>query len=358
MTGPRVPGFVEPRSLVFWTFLGLAGLGIYWRTVSMFDLWGDSSGGIYTSVVVWLAYGAVVAWAIYRLQLFEHRPVSATVAAVAWGLFVAGGVVALVGQDLESLFDKILGFDASREWGPAFRAPLLEEAMKYLGVVALALIPRVRLTRVLDGVYYGMLSGLGFLVSENIFFSNQEIATGSGAGVGGEIFGVFLVRGAVSLPISHVVYTAIAGAGVGYVMSRRGRPLLGRLAVAAGLYATAFLLHGFQNSPLLDDVSANLFIKGAPALVVFLVVLAWGRREYRRDLRGISQSLSALSDDDFAVLSTRRRRRRAVKAAPDPDRARQVQQLQIGLLVAADIYGAGSEEADAAQTALHVAQTS
>lgn len=348
MSDPRTPGFVEPRSLVFWTFLALVAIGVYWRTSDMFDRWGDYPGGIIASVVVWIIYGVIVGWIIYRLQLFEHRPVTSTVAAVAWGLFVAGGVVAIVGQDLQSLTDKLLGFDTSREWGPAYRAPLLEETMKYLGVVALALIPRVRMARVLDGLYYGMLAGLGFLVSENIFFSNEEIAFEGGQNVAGHITDTMLSRGIVALPISHVVYTGIAGAGVGYLMSRRGRPLIGRLAVAFGLYATAFLLHGFQNSPILDDVGGSLFIKGLPALVIFVLVLMWGRRDYRRDLAALARDLPEVGEDDLRDLSTRRHRRKAAKSSGDRKAARRTHHVQVDLLVTADIYGPDSPEASAA----------
>jgi RsiW-degrading membrane proteinase PrsW (M82 family) len=342
VTESRRPGFFEVRSLVFWMTIALMAIGAYWRFSSMFDLWGDYRGGIVASIVVWVVYGVIVAWLIFRLQRFERRPVSATVAAVAWGLFVAGGVVALVGQDLQSLTDKLMGFETSREWGPAFRAPLVEETMKSLGVVALALIPRVRLVRVIDGVYYGMLSGLGFIVSENIFFSNEAIAGAGGEGVGTEILGVMMVRGIASLPLSHVAFSAIAGAGVGYVMSRRGRSLGGRLLVAFGFYATAFALHGFQNSPFLDDVAGNLFIKGLPALAVFLIVLRWGRSEYRSDLRRLADTLGPISGEDVDALATRHRRKKAAEATDDPNAAGVVQRARIDLLVAADRYGADS----------------
>ena len=352
MTATPRPGFLESRSLVFWVTVALMAIGAYWRFSSMFDLWGDYRSGIVASIVVWVVYGVVVAWLIFRLQRFEQRPVSATVAAVAWGFFVAGGVVALVGEDLQSLFDKLLGFDTSREWGPAFRAPLIEETMKYLGVVALALIPRVRLTRVIDGVYYGMLAGLGFVVSENIFFSNEAIAAAGGQGIGSEIFDVLVIRGIASLPFSHVVFSAIAGAGVGYFTSRRGRPVAGRLAVTFGLYATAFALHGFQNSPFLDDVAGNVYIKGLPALAVFLIVLRWGRSEYRSDLRRLADTLGPVSGEDVDSLATRHRRKKAAEATDDPRMAGAEQRALIRLLVTADRYGPDSPPVVEAEAAL------
>ncbi|MDJ0498343.1 MAG: hypothetical protein QNJ89_10960 [Acidimicrobiia bacterium] len=61
-----------------------------------------------------MLYGALVGWLIYRLQRFEHRPVSGSVAAIVWGLFVAGGVVEAVGQDLQNV---VLLLVLVAQWG-------------------------------------------------------------------------------------------------------------------------------------------------------------------------------------------------------------------------------------------------
>ena len=350
MSVPTTPGFLDRRSLVTWVTMVLMALGVYWQVTSQTDLWSNRSGLI-IAAVFWLAYGIVVGWLIYRLQLFEHRPVSATIAAIAWGAFVAGGIIGLVGQDLQSLFDKVFGFEASREWGPAIRAPFIEETLKLLGVVALALIPRVNLSRVIDGLYYGMLSGLGFLVSENAFFMNEAINL-EGDSIGTALSETFLVRGFIVLPFSHVVFTGIAGAGIGYFMSRRGQSVVGRTLVAFGFYVAAFLLHGFQNSPILEDNSLALVIKGIPALAVFLVVLWWARREYRADLGAIADGYEAITEDDLEALSSRRHRRKAARQADDHGRARRIQRAEIDLLVAADIYGPSSDRVADAQSQL------
>ena len=343
MSAPRTPGFVETRTLVFWATLALMVVGAYWNFSYNSDIAGDNGGSLVIPLIAWVLYGFVVGWLIYSLQTFERRPVSAAVAAVAWGFFVAGGIVGFIGEDFQSLLVKLLGVETATEWGSAIRAPFEEETTKLLGVVALALIPRVRLTRTIDGLYYGMLVGLGFLVSENIFFTNEEINL-QGGGVASSIFEVMLVRGVFALPLSHVVYTGIAGAGIGYFMSRRGQPILGRLSVAFGLYAAAMLFHGFNNSPILEDVGFGLFIKGIPALVTFLFVLRWARREYRSDLLVLAQSFPEISNEDLETLGSRRSRKQAIKASADPDRIRETQKAQIDLLVAADIYGLEAPE--------------
>ena len=348
MSIPTTPGFVERRTLVFWVTIGLMVLGVYWQITTETDLWGDNPGAMVVAAVFWAVYGIAVGWLIHRLQLFERRAVSSTIAAVVWGIFVAGGIVALVGPDLQALLDKVVGIETSREWGPAIRAPFIEESWKLLGVVALALIPRVRVVRVIDGVYFGMLSGLGFLVSENAFFTNQAVNL-EGASVGTAVFETFLSRGVFALPFSHVIYSGIAGAGIGYVLSRRGRSVIGRVLVAFGLYVVAFLLHGFNNSPILGDAEFSLFIKGIPALAIFLVVLWWARREYRADLAELAAQSGTITDEDLDALSTRRHRRTAAKHAADHQLVREAQRAQIDLLVATDVYGPESPQVADAQ---------
>jgi RsiW-degrading membrane proteinase PrsW (M82 family) len=352
MNNSKRPGINEPRSLVFWTLIVLIVFGFYLEMTRTFKLFGDYTDGIATSTIVWVVYGAVIGWLIYRQQLFEHRPVSAAIAVFVWGGFVAGGVTGVATEDLQSIADKLLGFELSREWGPAFRAPFIEETMKWLGVVTLALIPRVRLARVADGLFYGMISGLGFLVFENIFFSNQAILATSGQDIGDGILGVMLIRGIISLPLSHVVFTGIAGAGIGFFVSRSGQSMVKRIAVAIGLLATAFLLHGFQNSPLLDSISGSIFLKGLPALVIFLLVLRWARSEYRTDLRSIASELPAITNEDFDALATKRRRGKAAKALENAQQARTIQHAQIDLIVTADIYGVDAPETQKATQTL------
>lgn len=350
MSVPTSPGFFDRRSLVTWVTIVLMALGVYWQVTRTSDLWSDTGGAV-TAAAFWLVYGVVVGWLIYKLQLFEHRPVTSTVAAIAWGAFIAGGIVGLVGQDLQSLLDKLIGFETSREWGPAMRAPFIEETLKLLGVVALALIPRVNLRRAVDGLYYGMMSGLGFLISENAFFTNEAINL-EGESVGTALFETFLVRGVFFLPFSHVVYTGIAGAGIGYFMSRRGQSVVGRTLVAFAFYSVAFLLHGFTNSPLLGDTAVWAFMKGIPALGIFLVVLWWARKEYRADLAVSAEGYETITEDSLEGLSTRRHRRKAARHADDRVHAQRIQKAEINLLVTADIYGAASPRAADAESEL------
>lgn len=249
---------------------------------------------------------------------------------------------------------KWFGSEWAAAWGPAVQAPIIEEGLKLMGVIGLALIPRVRLRSVLDGSFYGAMVALGFLVSENLVYTNLQIAT-SGGDVGGTIIVVFLQRGVVGALIGHMVFTAISGAGVGYFVSRSGRSVVHRTLVAAGFFLMALLAHGLNNSPLLESLGfGGMFVKAIPALTVLFLVLKWGRNEERsrmRDLAGVVDD-SLVSDQDMDALSSRRSRRKARKAADDSDQERAAQDARLTLLAAADAYGSASAEASEAQDVL------
>lgn len=348
MLRDRRPGFVEPHSLVFWLFVALVVYGLWWSVNEDVGRWGDYPAGLASSVVMWVLYGVVVGWILYQVQLFEERPVSNIAAALLWGAAVAGAGSVIGGEGMHSLIAKWFGTDFASDWGAALSAPIMEEGLKILGVVALALIPRVRLSTILDGLFYGMMIGLGFMISENITYTNVAIQ-GSGGDVTGSLVDVFLQRGVLAAPFGHAIYTGIAGAGIGYFVSRRGRPVLGRLLVAIALFLVAWAFHFFNNSPIFD-VGGALILKGIPALATLLLLAWWGRREERARYRALATEI----DDDlidgpqFEQLGSRRSRRRARKQAAKAGGSKRalqhVQQRRIDLLVAADRYGSAAPE--------------
>ncbi|GMR03117.1 MAG: hypothetical protein BMS9Abin20_1483 [Acidimicrobiia bacterium] len=345
------PSFVEPKSLVFWAFVGLVVYGIVWTVNEDLSRWGGQTAGILASTIVWLLYGLFVGWLLYHLQLFKHRPASAVVAGLLWGGFVAGAGSIIGGVGFESLILKWYGAEFASAWASAIRAPLMEEGLKILGVIALALIPRVRFSSVLDGLFYGTILGLGFTVTENIIYTNVTIALSGGVDVVGSIAGVMITRGILGAMLGHMVLTGITGAGIGYFVSRRGKPMLNRAMPAVALFGVGAFFHFLQNSPILESLGlASMIVKGIPALITLLVLAKWGRREERKHFYAIGHSLDEglISEGELAGLATRRTRRKARKRSGDRGHMKSLQRSQLQLLNAIDAYGSGSREVAAA----------
>src|SRR5204862_531798 len=102
------------------------------------------------------------------------------------------------------------------------------------------------------------------------------------------LIAVFVARGFVAGLWSHTMFTALAGAGVGYAVVRRERSRLSRYGVALLCLAGAWLAHFAWNSPVLSGgfglgtagQIAAVLVKGIPALLVVLaLVRAAGDRE-------------------------------------------------------------------------------
>ena len=122
---------------------------------------------------------------------------------------------------------------------------------------------------------------------------------------------------------SHTLFTALAGAGVGFFVARRDRPVWQRTVVAVVLFVVAAGFHFLWNSPLLaGGVDLGLLgseprcvlVKGIPALLVGVVLLVAAERRqadyYAGLLAGLGDPRIATADEIRALVSPRRRRRR------------------------------------------------
>ena len=220
---------------------------------------------------------------VYRLDLFEREPATMVGAAFAWGGLVATSLALAGNQALFDLTAKLGSPELAGRWGPALAAPPIEETLKVLGVVVLVLIARDQFDTPLDGMVYGALVGLGFQVVENFIYCMNAIELAGGDREIVPVLGVFLVRSLIGL-WSHATYTAIAGYGVGYFVTRTDRSLAARTGAVVLAFALAFAAHFVWNSPLLTEafgegfgILLGLVLKGIPVLVLLVVMYRLAR---------------------------------------------------------------------------------
>ncbi|WP_062465276.1 PrsW family intramembrane metalloprotease [Demequina soli] len=351
---PRTPTFIDGRSWVFWTMIVLA-IGAFAQVtpLALESLLANPLSGA-ASAAVWTLYGLVFATAVYLLELYERRPLVNVVGAIAWGAVVAVGISRIAGPAMHQIVGQWLGEDSP--WLSAIAAPLVEEPLKALGVVALALIPGARIRTVADAAFYGGMVGLGFQVLEGFLYTSRTAALAGNPM--DAVAQVFVLRGIVAGLWSHAAFSAVAGAGIGYFFVAVG-PAWRRWLVALGSLGAAMVLHGFLNSPLIhgSQVTAAL-IKGVPIVIVLATTLHVShlreRAVFARTAR-VTVPDHLVSPADFDGLSTRNRRRAAradmrerhgAQAARDLHR---LQRAQLALLVAAHSDGmVSARAADAA----------
>lgn len=168
-----------------------------------------------------------------------------------------------------------LGAPIAAFWSASLIAPIVEELAKGVALFALYLLFRQEFDGPLDGIIYGALIGLGFGMTENLFYFFGSYGQGGWA----QWLLTVAVRAGV-FGLIHAFYTSLVGAGIGYMRlsTQRARPLLS----IAGLLAAMFF-HGFHNlalslpnSDLLSSLMLAVVGDWSGIFLMFVIVtLAW-----------------------------------------------------------------------------------
>jgi RsiW-degrading membrane proteinase PrsW (M82 family) len=310
----------------FWFSLALLGFGGWRIGLVMHRAFSAYPKATAVAVGLFLVYAVPFVLLVRVIDYLEREPVLLQGAAVAWGGLVATSAAISGSTAVQDILAKLATPRFATDWGPAVGGVAIEEILKVLGVVMIALLARSRINSMVDGFVYGALVGLGFQVVEDVVFAVNAVAVSSGTDQVGPVVATFLLRGFLGGLWSHTLFTALSGAGVAYFLVRRDRTLAMRVAVAAAMFLVAFGFHFLWNSPVLGDgfgygivgLIGVLLVKGIPALLVGVVlIIAAEQREadyYAAMLAALADPRVASPDEIRALISPLRRftaRRRA-----------------------------------------------
>jgi protease PrsW len=204
-------------------------------------------GPFVVAIVVELPLLVIGSWLVRLL-----RPVLApdrlwSAAALVWGATAATGCALLANEGLTALWAKAEGVRFASNWSSPLSAPLNEEVVKLCGVIMVVLAAPGVIRGPLDGMIYGALTGLGFQVVENITYGLDDITqTGATDPVHAVLSSVLLRVGTSGLG-SHWAMTAVAGTGIGYLVSRG--PGRAGMALAAAYLMLAMAMHLLFDAP-------------------------------------------------------------------------------------------------------------
>jgi len=237
-----------------------------------------------------------------------------------WGGLVATFLMALPGNAaMLSIMSKLFDSQFALEWGPAIVAPLVEESSKGVGVVMLILLASRHVRTSYDGFILGAFVGLGFQVFEDWMY---------GVGASGTAFGfdqvhnsitTFMTRGLLAGLVSHTLYTALVGAGIGAWVQSRGKPLRARLPGTVGPIAAVLLLHGMWDYGAFTGTRIVILLTGISAIVMVVTIGRWTSRQLRpwmSDLLAPEVAAGLITDDELtAMVGSLRDRRHLVHTA-------------------------------------------
>ncbi|WPF68720.1 PrsW family intramembrane metalloprotease [Corynebacterium sp. 21KM1197] len=198
--------------------------------------------------------------------------------ALLWGGGVSFGIVMALGLPSSEIPVK-LGWElVEASFGGAYP----EEAAKALGVVVILLSFR-RLNRPWHGLIVGAVVGLGFGTIENILYGVNGAVLDPNSDASGAL-SLWILR-LVAGPFLHIVFTGIAGWGIGVALYTAEASWAWRVGRALGWFLVGFGLH-FAWNLLWNSEVAQIINMIVVALVMYPLVV-WlfirGNRQARRD---------------------------------------------------------------------------
>ncbi len=248
---------------------------------------------------------ALYFWLIWWLDRYEKEPLLLLEAVFIWG-----SVPAII---LAILFQVVLAVPLSHSpLGPDVTtwalAPLVEEPVKALALVALFVFVRREFDGPIDGIVYGALIGAGFAMTENLLFFlyNPD-----------DLSGLFWLRSVV-FGFNHALFTSIVGLGLGLVRYARRR-WSGYVVFPASLLL-AIMVHSLHNM-IVQYRWLGLAVAWAmhsSGLLIMLMIVVWAWRHERTRLEqalGEELRLGVISTSTYVeTISLPHRTRAQVQA--------------------------------------------
>jgi protease PrsW len=316
--------FYQPRNFAFWGYLLLVGMGflVFISTlVRRYDAYGQAIGLAVTSFGI---YAALFWWFTAYIDHYAKLPAKLMVVAFVWGGFAATGAMAANANDaILALYAKTFGQVWALNWGAGLAAPFTEEWAKGSGLLLLiALAPR-QVRTAFDGFILGAFIGLGFQIIEDVSYAMTSAGTQFGANQIGASVGTIVVR-MVSGVAAHILYTAIFGAGLVYLLGRPAEPR--KVGRGLLLIAIPMLLHGTWDSVGAIAGPSGLKLIGLliGTIVVALAILVQvykvtvkPERDFVRDVMAPEQARNVITQAELGAMAGNRKARKAYrKAAP------------------------------------------
>lgn len=298
--------FIQRHNPAFWLYAALFVLG----TFHLVGVVGPSlrvfAPGAVFGLLIWSIFLIPWVWFLNHRDRFHRSTPKVALVGFGWGAMIATWMMALPGNAaIQTILAKLFGIDFVTGWGASLAAPLVEESSKACGIVMLVLLARPFLRTAYDGLVLGSFVGLGFQVSENWFYGFVGMGKSFGINQVGIEMQNLVARGTWVSLVSHALYSALVGAGIGWWVSQRGKPVSSKLPRAALLILSGVALHFFWDSvgalgPIIMPIT---FVNG---LILIAIVRKWTIREERpwaRDLLAPEFESGLVTADEVDVLA-------------------------------------------------------
>lgn len=331
----RVPVVYRPDSAVFWLYVALVVIGTYALVVGNGIAIRETFDAQLILGPIWALFVAALIWLMVAFDPYRsvRRYPQGLVAGTALGATMASSL-AIPGNDaVDALWARVVDPDTFAAWSAALTAPIVEEAAKAACAAVILVLCSAVFHRVSHALMVGMFVGLGFDVIEDLTYA----AVGALNSLDNDVFGAsgeVEVRILTSVP-SHWAFAALTSVAVLLLLpsfSQRAALSLGpRLALSVALFASAWFLHFFWDSPLMRD---HVLLKVAINVAIFVAWAVWLQRFERRwvaaRIEALRGSLTAPPEvlDSLTSFRSRRALRKQARRNGGRSAARAVKRRQ------------------------------
>jgi RsiW-degrading membrane proteinase PrsW (M82 family) len=195
-------------------------------------------GALFFGFVPMFLFAVFINW----LDRYEKEPKLLLGAAFVWGVVIAGGGAYIINTVLGIGIYVMTGSEGAAEFGTtSIVAPIIEEGLKGLAVLAVFLMFRKEFDSVLDGIVYGAVTAMGFAAIENVLYIYRGYQDG-----GWEGFWVLVFIRVLLVGWMHPFFTAFTG--IGLAIARMSRNVLVKIIAVPTGYALAVTSHAFHNT--------------------------------------------------------------------------------------------------------------
>ena len=205
-------------------------------------------GVLFSLLAGWIPALLLAAF-LYQVDRYEKEPMKLLVIPFLWGAIPAL-FLSIVLRIFVLLPPEVQGVNAIQAvWG-WLSGPIVEEALKGIVILFIALRKRQEFDDILDGILYGALVGIGFAMNSNIISYLGSFLTRGFSGFSPVILGQGIVSG-----LNQALYSAIFGASLGY--ARLAVKRWQRRLVPTAAFLAAVCIHTTHDLLLRSSVGLN-----------------------------------------------------------------------------------------------------
>ncbi len=267
--------------------------------------------GLLASGLIGFATSLLFATVLYWLDRYEKEPLLLLGGVFLWGAVVAAGSAFLI--------NTVLGVSIAIFSGSPFTtdlatgsivAPIVEETLKGLAVLAVFFVFHNEFDSILDGIIYAGVAALGFAATENTYYI---YAYGFQEGGWGGLVSLSFIR-VILVGWQHPFYTAFIG--IGLALARMNRSWTVRILAPLIGWGVAMFTHGFHNTLAsifssmdgmgLEGLLIGVFFDWTGWLFMFGVIIwaTWGDQKNLKKFLAVEVESGTITPAHFKTASS------------------------------------------------------